>query len=149
MRDFLFKPSTVLNDFYDIKEISRSSGGAIFSAYVKANCDPQKRRLTDGPRYILKERKVSELGKDKDIMNEVNLLRLINHQNIIKCEGILAISFVSLLLLDLYDLLFYHCIDSIISVSIINVIIVMITIPIHYIHHNQDGLGTSIETHCL
>jgi hypothetical protein len=92
MRDFLFKPSTVLNDFYDIKEISRSSGGAIFSAYVKANCDPQKNRLNG--RYILKERKVSELGKDKDIMNEVNLLRLINHQNVIKCEGNLNISFI-------------------------------------------------------
>lgn len=90
MRDFLFKPFTVLDDFYDMKEISRSSGGAVYSVYVKSN-NTQKRRLNDR-RYILKERKVSELGRDQDIMNEVNLLRQVDHGNVIKCEGIPPIS---------------------------------------------------------
>lgn len=87
MRDFLFKQSTVLDDFHDIREVSRSSGGAVFSAHLKANGKIQRHKLNN-QRYMLKERQVSELGRDKDIMNEVNLLRQTNHENVIKCEGI-------------------------------------------------------------
>ena len=36
---------------------------------------------------MLKERTLPELGKRKDIMNEVNLLSQLDHPNVVRCEG--------------------------------------------------------------
>ena len=41
----------------------------------------------DKKKYVLKERKISELGKRKDIMHEVSLLSQLQHQNVIRCDG--------------------------------------------------------------
>ena len=64
-------------DFEEISEIYRSQAGAVFKATFKY----------DGKSYVLKERKLPELGKRKDIMNEVYLLEQLNHPNVIRCEG--------------------------------------------------------------
>ena len=44
----------------------------------------------DHKKYVLKERKVSELGRRKDIMHEVGLLNQLNSPNVVKCEGFFA-----------------------------------------------------------
>lgn len=106
---YIFNQSTMLEDFCDIKEISRSSGGAIYVASLSQTHLKNKKSnsietstssptpsssslssslssLSSKKSYILKERKVSELGKDNDIMNEVNLLSQLNSRNIVKYE---------------------------------------------------------------
>lgn len=69
--------SASLKDFSERKELYRSGAGAVYRARFKY----------DGCLYVLKERKVSEMGKKKDIMNEVRLLTQLDHANVIKCEG--------------------------------------------------------------
>ena len=65
------------SDFTDIKELYRSQAGAVFVARFKY----------DKKRYILKERTLPELGRRKDMMNEVNLLTQLDHYNVVRCEG--------------------------------------------------------------
>jgi len=69
--------SSRFQDFYEIKELYRSQAGAVYSARFKF----------DKNKYVLKERTFPELGKRKDIMNEVNLLAQLDHPNVVKCEG--------------------------------------------------------------
>ena len=64
-------------DFYNIEEIHRSQTGAVYAAHFKY----------DKRRYILKERKLPELGRSKDIMNEVTLMLQLCHPNVVRCEG--------------------------------------------------------------
>jgi len=66
-----------LKDFSDIKELYRSGAGAVYKA--RFNYDEKT--------YVLKERVLSELGKRKNITNEVQLLSQLNHPNVIRCEG--------------------------------------------------------------
>lgn len=69
--------SSVFADFYNVSELYRSSTGAVYRASFKY----------DSKEYVLKERKLPELGRSKDIMNEVNLLLQLNHPNVVSCEG--------------------------------------------------------------
>lgn len=70
--------SCSINDFINIVELYRSQSGTVCKGVFKY----------DQKEYILKERKLPELGRSKDIMNEVKLLLQLNHTNVIKCEGI-------------------------------------------------------------
>jgi len=65
------------NDFNEVKEIYRSNAGIVYVGRFKY----------DSKRYVLKERKAPELGKRRDIMNEVQLLGQLDHQNVVRCEG--------------------------------------------------------------
>jgi len=69
--------TTTIPDFTSIRELYRSSAGAVYSARFKY----------DNKKYVLKERSLPELGKRKDIMNEVNLLSQLDHPNVVRCEG--------------------------------------------------------------
>lgn len=69
--------SCAFSDFYDATELYRSQTGAVFRAFFKY----------DRKEYILKERKLPELGRRKDIMNEVKLLLQLSHPNVVRCEG--------------------------------------------------------------
>ena len=64
-------------DFYDIQVLYRSAAGTVYKA--RFNYDKKY--------YVLKERVLSELGRRKDITNEVQLLAQLNHPNVIRCEG--------------------------------------------------------------
>ena len=72
-----FSSAKFSNDFTDVKELYRSQVGVVYLAKFKY----------DNHMYILKERKVAELGKRKDIMNEVNLLLQLDNPNVVRCEG--------------------------------------------------------------
>lgn len=74
--DHRFAAST-FSDFFQIEELHRSQTGAVYSAHFKY----------DKKKYVLKERKLPELGRRKDIMNEVTLLRQLSHPNVVRCEG--------------------------------------------------------------
>jgi serine/threonine protein kinase len=65
------------NDFNEVKEIYRSNAGIVYVGRFKY----------DSKNYVLKERKAPELGKRRDIMNEVQLLGQLDHQNVVRCEG--------------------------------------------------------------
>ncbi len=69
--------SSAFSDFSDVEELYRSQTGAVFKALFKY----------DNKEYILKERKLPELGRRKDIMNEVKLLLQLSHPNVVRCEG--------------------------------------------------------------
>ena len=69
--------SCSFNDFNSIRELYRSSAGAVYCAKFRY----------DNKKYVLKERTLPELGRRKDIMNEVNLLSQLNHPNVVRCEG--------------------------------------------------------------
>ena len=66
-----------LSDFHVLEELFRSAAGAVFKVRRKKN-----RMLC-----VLKERKFAELGRKRDIMNEVALLERLDHPNVIKCYG--------------------------------------------------------------
>lgn len=66
-----------LSDFVVEREIFRSNNGAVYRA----------RRKRGGELVCLKERRNSELGRAKDILNEVRLLEQIDHPNVVKCFG--------------------------------------------------------------
>eukprot|EP01038_Epipyxis_sp_PR26KG_P007591 gene7591-10340_t len=71
--------SSKFSDFYDVIELYRSGAGCVYKAWFKY----------DRKSYILKERKLNmpELGRNKDIMNEVKLLMQLQHVNVVNCEG--------------------------------------------------------------
>jgi NIMA (never in mitosis gene a)-related kinase len=66
-----------LTDFHILEELFRSAAGAVFKVRRKKN-----RQLC-----VLKERKFAELGRKRDILNEVDLLERLDHPNVIKCYG--------------------------------------------------------------
>ena len=69
---------TSLRQFHIVEELFRSNNGAVY-----------KVRRKTGRREVLclKERRFAELGRKRDIMNEVKLLEKANHPNVIKCFG--------------------------------------------------------------
>jgi serine/threonine protein kinase len=69
--------SSKFGDFAIVDELYRSQAGAVYRALFKY----------DQKEYVLKERKLPKSRNPKDIMNEVKLLRQLDHQNVIKCEG--------------------------------------------------------------
>ena len=69
--------SLSLPDFHILTELFRSPTGAVFKTRRKRN-----RCLC-----VLKERKFAELGRKRDILNEVALLSSLSHTNVIKCYG--------------------------------------------------------------
>lgn len=69
--------SSTFNDFSGVKELYRSSAGAVYLGKFKY----------DNKDYVLKERKIPELGKTKDIMSEAKLLVQLSHPNVIRCDG--------------------------------------------------------------
>lgn len=69
--------SAKFSDFSDISELYRSHSGAIHKGKFKY----------DNKFYVLKEKKLSELGRAKDVMNEVKLLLQLRHVNVVQCEG--------------------------------------------------------------
>mmetsp|Transcript_5085 Transcript_5085/g.11200 ORF Transcript_5085/g.11200 Transcript_5085/m.11200 type:complete len:317 (+) Transcript_5085:241-1191(+) len=67
-----------LRHFHIVEELFRSNNGAVYKV----------RRKTGRKELLcLKERKFAELGRKRDIMNEVRLLEKANHPNVIKCFG--------------------------------------------------------------
>lgn len=69
--------SSTFNDFSDVYELYRSYAGAVYRAKFKY----------DSKQYVLKERKIPELGKQKDLLSEAKLLAQLQHPNVIRCEG--------------------------------------------------------------
>ena len=69
---------TTLEDFHSLHEVHRSAGGTVYTAYHKSD---------RSVRYILKERKVPELGRAKDLMNEVHLLSKLDDAYVVQCHG--------------------------------------------------------------
>ena len=72
-----FASTFFAKDFVDAIKLHRSSTGAVHLATFKY----------DGKKYILKERLVPELGRKKDMMNEVKLYLQCHHPNVVRCEG--------------------------------------------------------------
>ena len=68
--------SSTFNDFLDVDELYRSYAGAVYRAKFKY----------DSKQYVLKERKIPELGKQKDLLSEAKLLAQLQHPNAIRCE---------------------------------------------------------------
>ena len=69
--------SSQFKDFNILDEIYRSRFGIVYKAEFKY----------DKKVYVLKERKIAELGQQKDVLNEVKLLQQLRHVNIVQCEG--------------------------------------------------------------
>jgi len=69
--------SSSFTDFSHVLELYRSQSGVVYRGTFKY----------DRKDYVLKERKLPELGRAKDIMNEIKLLLQLNHQNVLRCEG--------------------------------------------------------------
>ena len=69
-----------LRNYQIIQELFRSNNGAVFKV---------RRRGSSGPKNLLclKERRFAELGRKRDILNEVRLLQMVDHPNVIKCYG--------------------------------------------------------------
>jgi serine/threonine protein kinase len=66
------------SDFSVIEELHRSSGGTVYLA----------RHRPSGRKVVLKERRVSELGRDHELDNEVELYeRVPRHPNLIAYLG--------------------------------------------------------------
>eukprot|EP01040_Poterioochromonas_malhamensis_P006842 gene6842-7377_t len=64
-------------DFIILEELYRSRIGIVYKVQFKY----------DSKIYVLKERKIAELGQRKDILNEVKLLQQLRSQNIVQYEG--------------------------------------------------------------
>ncbi|KAJ1455069.1 kinase-like domain-containing protein [Pelagophyceae sp. CCMP2097] len=67
-----------LRDFHILEELFRSAGGVVYKA---------RRRKGAKDLVVLKERRCAELGRRRDIMNEVHLLEQLSHPNVIACFG--------------------------------------------------------------
>lgn len=65
------------SEFVEVSELYRSPSGAIYKGRYKY----------DNKFYVLKEKKLSELGRARDVMNEVKLLQQLRHVNVVQCEG--------------------------------------------------------------
>lgn len=66
------------NDFQILDEIYTSPSGRILAARYKHG---------DRKKYALKERLSAELGRDKNVLNELQLLKRTNHPNVLTCFG--------------------------------------------------------------
>ena len=71
------KPSFSLTDFKIENEIARCGAGSVLRA----------RHIRSGKLVVLKSRRTAELGKDANMLHEVNLLQKLDHPNIIRCFG--------------------------------------------------------------
>jgi len=68
--------------FEIIRELHQSSGGEVHLARVR-----QQRAGQPAKQVILKRRRFAELGKAKDMLNEYEVLKKLDHPNIIACYG--------------------------------------------------------------
>jgi NIMA (never in mitosis gene a)-related kinase len=66
-----------LGDYVVLRELHRSEVGAVFLA----------RRRADGVGVVLKERRASELGRERPLDNEAALYARLAHPNVLRCEG--------------------------------------------------------------
>jgi serine/threonine protein kinase len=66
-----------VSDFAPVKQLYASNSGGVYLGRYKG----------DSLYYILKERKISELGNRKETMHEVNLLLQVDSPFIVKCQG--------------------------------------------------------------
>lgn len=66
-----------------LKDLHASSCGSVHLARVRE----QERRFAGPKQVILKRRQVAELGKAKDMLNEYEVLKKLQHPNIIGCYG--------------------------------------------------------------
>lgn len=64
-------------DFEILEELAASASGQVFKAKWK----------TRQQVVILKEKKYSELGKQNNVLHEHNLLKKMQHPNIVQCLG--------------------------------------------------------------
>lgn len=69
--------TATLRDFVSQQVLYHSNAGSVIKAQYKY----------DEKWYVLKQRKVSELGHTKNILNEVQLLMQLNHPNVVRCFG--------------------------------------------------------------
>jgi len=70
------------NQFQLVRELHNSTFGSVHLARVR------ERRSSSCPsQVILKRRQVAELGKAKDMLNEYEVLKRLDHPNIIQCYG--------------------------------------------------------------
>eukprot|EP00741_Cyanophora_paradoxa_P012801 tig00020629_g12365.t1 len=74
--DDLFHGASI-RSFQVISELHRSGTGAVYRA----------KYLKDGKTYVIKERRQAELGKNRDVTHELQLLQRIQHPNVIRCHG--------------------------------------------------------------
>lgn len=72
-----FASCSFTNDFHSVQVLQRSSIGIVYKAVFRY----------DNQVYVLKERKLAELGRQKDMLNEVKLLQQLHHPNIVQCKG--------------------------------------------------------------
>eukprot|EP00960_Hanusia_phi_P013722 402798-Hanusia_phi.AAC.1 len=64
-------------DFYIEREIARTNAGSVFRA----------KHYKTGLHVVLKSRRSAEMGKDGNIMHEVEILQSLQHPNIVRCYG--------------------------------------------------------------
>jgi serine/threonine protein kinase len=76
MRSEEFK-SSALSDFVIQQELGHSATGAVFKALYKGN----------NQIYALKKKVISDSQTRTTVLNEVNLLQQLNHENIVTCYG--------------------------------------------------------------
>mmetsp|Transcript_59300 Transcript_59300/g.109598 ORF Transcript_59300/g.109598 Transcript_59300/m.109598 type:complete len:721 (-) Transcript_59300:71-2233(-) len=74
------------HQFQLVKELHNSSFGSVHLARVRERSGVQRRAACPSL-VILKRRQVAELGKAKDMLNEYEVLKKLNHPNIIQCYG--------------------------------------------------------------
>ena len=75
-----------LRNYQIIQELFRSNNGAVYKVRRKPGGSGGG-GIPRGGFLCLKERRFAELGRKRDILNEVKLLEKVDHQNVIKCYG--------------------------------------------------------------
>lgn len=68
--------------FQILKDLQSNSNGSVHLAKALGS-----HALHVAPVVVLKRRKVPELGKAKDMLNEYEVMKKLNHPNIIRCHG--------------------------------------------------------------